>query len=104
MSWGEGVHEPARQENGAIRVAAGVATVWDVLAARYLEPPLAPEARGVGERLHVVAIGGVAESAGHRWVYRIDGAETPVGPDAYVLRGGERIEWEYVPAEGAEQM
>jgi hypothetical protein len=97
VNWGEGFHDPPRQENGAIRVAVGIATVWDVLDAAALQPPLAPTARGAGRHLHVRSIGGVAQNdeTGHFWVYLIDGDEPPVGPDAYVLRGGERIEWRY---------
>ncbi len=99
VNWGDGIHDPARQKNHAIRVAAGIATVWDVLDARTLQPRLAPTAQGEGASLYVTGIGGVEQNAatGHHWVYRVDGEEPPVGPDAYVLQGGERIVWEYAP-------
>ncbi len=98
VSWGDGAHDPARQENAAIRVAVGVATVWDVLDAASLQPRLAPSAQGQGPNLYVTGIGGVEQNreTGHHWAYLVDGDEPPVGPDAYVLRGGERIVWEYV--------
>ncbi len=106
VNWGDGFHDPPRQEDGPVRVAVGIATVWDVLDARTLQPRLAPRAQGEGPALYVTAIGGVEQSpeTGHHWVYLVDGEEPPVGPDAYVLRGGERIVWEYVPvASGRKQ-
>ena len=106
VSWGDGFHDPVRQENRAVRVAVGVATVWDVLDAASLAPRLAPTASGEGPGLYVTGIGGVEQNAeaGVFWVYLVDGHEPSVGPDAYVLRGGERIEWEYAPvASGRKQ-
>ena len=98
VEWGREFHDPPGQANGPIRIAVGVATVWDVLDAAALQPRLAPTARGSGPGLYVTGIGGVEQNAqtGHSWVYLVDGSEPPVGPDAFVLRGGERIVWEYV--------
>ncbi len=98
VDWGDAFHDPPSQANDRIRIAVGVATVWDVLDAAVLRPPLAPASQGNGERLYVTAIGGVAQNpdTGHYWVYLVDGNEPPVGPDAFVLRGGERIVWSYV--------
>jgi uncharacterized protein DUF4430 len=98
VDWGGALHDPARQANDRIRIAVGVATVWDVLDAAVLRPPLAPTSQGNGERLYVTGIGGVEQNpdTGYYWVYLVDGNEPPVGPDAFVLRGGERIVWSYV--------
>ncbi len=97
VAWG-GDRDPPEQANRSVRVAAGVATVWDVLDASSLQPPLGPTARGSAAALYVTGIGGVEERAGtgYHWVFLVDGSEPPVGPDAYVLHGGERIEWRYV--------
>jgi hypothetical protein len=99
VEWGP-FHDPSSQANGPVRIAAGIATVWDVLDAQTLQPRLAPTAQGDGPRLYVTGIGGVEQNAAtsYHWVYLVDGKEPPVGPDAYVLQGGERIVWEYVHA------
>lgn len=44
---------------------------------------------------YVTAIGNVDATGSSFWLYSVDGAEPPVGADAYTTQDGERIEWTF---------
>jgi hypothetical protein len=97
IDWGQ-VHNPPWQANDDIPVVPGTTTVFNVLAAPGVAPPLSVLSKGTGDGVFVTGINGVMANQngnGFWWVYLVNGSVPNVGCNAYKVQAGDSIVWDY---------
>jgi hypothetical protein len=98
VDWGSEFHAPPWQANDRLPIVEGQTTAFDLFQSAKVIPPLAVVTQGSGQGVYVTAIDGVIQNAGgngYWWVYFVNGAEPDVGANAYLLKDGDSVAWDY---------
>jgi len=98
VDWGGEFHNPPWQANDGLEIEDGVTTAFELFSNSAVTPALAVQSQGVGDGVYVTAIDGVVQDSGgnqYWWVYAVNNAEPPIGANAYKLKDGDSVAWDY---------
>jgi hypothetical protein len=98
VDWGGEFHNPPWQANDGLEIEDGVTTAFELLSNPAAMPALSVQSEGSGDGVYVTAIDNVVQDSGgnqYWWVYAVNNAEPTVGANAYKLKDGDSVAWDY---------